>query len=112
MNLAEIESKVHAAIDAEDAPTIEAYAEHCAERIGDIGVLLCMAVIGAEHSGWSSVMAVAAQKEPDLADALEKLEDHITRERAAFTELYAQKIDDDNEAYQLAKAELDRECKR
>lgn len=112
MNLAEIESMVHAAIDAGDEVTIEAYAEHCAERLEDIGVMLCLALIGIGGREFASVMAVAAQKTPDLADALEKLEDHIQRSRALFTEQRAQKLSDEIEDEEMRRAEMNKEFSR
>lgn len=112
MNLRQIESSVHEAIDAGDTETVEAYAEHCGQSLNELGELLCLEIINVDAPRWASVMAVAAQKAPGLADALEKIEEHITRQRAAFIEQRAQAIDDAAEHDAMCRAELNSELRR
>ena len=112
MNIRQIELSIHEAIDAGSADTVEAYAEHCAERLYELGELLCLAIINVDAPRWASVMAVAAQKAPGLADALEKIEEHITRQRAAFIEKRAQAIDDAAEHGAMCRAELNSDLRR
>ena len=57
-------------------------------------------------------MAVASQKAPALADALESIEQHIDRNRAAFIESRASKLDDLSEHDKQCLAELQAELNR
>lgn len=112
MTLSDIESSVHEAIDAGDPVTLELYAERCAESLNELGELLCAAIIGTDHRAWASVMAAAAQKAPALADALEAVEQHCDRSRAAFIELRALKLADAAEHDKQMLAELQSELNR
>lgn len=112
MTIQEIEQSVHEAIDAGDSNTLELYAEHCAESLAELGESLCLAVIEMDRPQWLAVMSVASQKAPKLADALEAIEEHITRERAAFIESRALKISDEAEHDAMCRAELNRELRR
>lgn len=115
MNLAEIEYSVHEALDAGDPDTLEMFAAHCAENLAELGEVLCAAIIGTDHRAWASVMAVAAQKSPGLADALESIEAHIDRRRASFIESRARNIADaaehDMQCLAELQAELNGECR-
>lgn len=112
MSIREIEQSIHEAIDAGDSDTLDAYAEHCAESLNELGELACRAVIGTGYPAWLSIMAVASQKSPALAGALEAIEEHITRQRAVFIEQRAQSLADqaEHEAQQLA--DLNEEFRR
>src|SRR3990172_9101710 len=94
MNLAEIEQSVHEAIDAGDSETLGYFAEHCAESMNPLVEALCLAIIGTDFRAWASLMAVASQKSPDLADALGSIERHIDKQRASFIESRARKLSD------------------
>lgn len=109
MNLAEIESSVHEAIDAGDPDTIEMYAEHVAESMNPLVEALCLAIIGMDFRAWASVMAVAAQKSTALADALESIEAHCDRQRASFIEARARNLADAAEHHAQMLAELNGE---
>lgn len=114
MTLADIESSIHESIDSGDPDTLEHYAEHVAESMNPLTEALCLAIIGTDYSAWASVMAVASQKAPALADALESIERHIDRQRASFIEARARNIADaaEHDAQMLAQmnAELNRGC--
>lgn len=112
MTIRQIEQGLHEAIDAGDSDALEQYAEHCAQNLNELGELLCLAVIGMGHPAWLAVMAVASQRAPKLADALESIEEHITRQRAGFIEARAQKISDAAEHDAMCRADLDRELRR
>lgn len=110
----EIEESVLQALDEGHEPTIESYAEFAAGHI-DMGALteaLCLAIIGTDYSAWVSVMAVAAQNAPAMADALESIEAHIDRQRAAFIESRALKLSDEAEHNAQLLAELNAELNR
>lgn len=109
MSLAEIEQSLHEAIDAGDTDTLEHYAEHVAESMNPLTEALCLAIIGSDYSAWTSVMAVAAQKAPALADALESIDAHIDRQRASFIEARARNIADAAEHNSQMLAELNDE---
>lgn len=111
MNIREIESAVHEALDAGDIDTVERYAEHCAEGLCELGESLCLAIIGTDYRAWASILAVVSQKSPALADSLEAIEEHITRQRAAFIEKRAQQIDDQAEHDAMCRAEVNAEFK-
>lgn len=112
MSIRQIEQGLHEAIDAGDSETLELYAEHCAESLNELGESLCLAVIGMGHPAWLAVMAVASQRAPKLADALESIEEHISRQRAGFIEALALKISDEAEHDAMCRADLDRELRR
>lgn len=112
MHLTKIEQSLHEAIDAGDTDTLERYAEHAAESMNPLTEALCLAIIGTDYSAWVSVMAVAAQKAPALADALESIEKHINRQRAAFIESRALKLSDEAEHNAQLLAELNAELNR
>lgn len=112
MTLNEIETSVHEAIDAGDANTLEHYAEHVAESINPLTEALCLAIIGMDFRAWASVMAAASQKSPALADALESIERHIDRQRAAFIERRARRLSDEAEHNAQLLAELNAELSR
>lgn len=112
MNLAEIEISVHEAIDAGDTDTLEHYAEHVAESMNPLVEALCLAIIGMDFRAWASVMAVAAQKSPGLADALEAVERHVDKQRASFIEVRARNLDDAAEHHAQCLAELQAELNR
>ena len=112
MTLTEIESSVHEALDAGDPETLEMYAAHCAESMNELSELLCAAIIGTDHRAWASVLAVASQKAPALADTLEAVEQHIDRNRAAFIEYRASKLADLSEHDKQCLAELQAELNR
>ena len=112
MTLAEIEQSVHEALDAGDHDTLALYAEHAAESMNPLVEALCLAVIGTDYRAWSSVMAVASQKAPALADSLESIERHIDRNRAAFIESRASKLADEAEHNAQCLAELQAELNR
>lgn len=109
MNLADIEVSIHEAIDAGDPDTIEMYAAHAAESLAELGELLCAAIIGTDHRAWHSVMALAHQKSPALADALEAIEQHCDRQRASFIEARARNLADAAEHNAQCLAELQAE---
>ena len=104
MNLAEIEQSVHESIDAGDPDTLDLYAEHAAESMNPLVEALCLAIIRTDFRAWHSVMALTCQKSPALADALESIEAHIDKQRAAFTEARASKLADlsEHDAQMLA----------
>jgi hypothetical protein len=112
MHLKEIKQSIREALDADDTETHELYAVHCAERLNELGETLCLAIKRTDLRAWQSLMAVAAQKAPALADALEAIEEHITRQRATFIEQRAQNLADqaEHEAQQLA--DLNEEFRR
>lgn len=112
MTLADLEQQIHDAIEAEDSETLELYAEYSAERLNELGETLCLAVIGADFRAWASVMAVAAQKLPALASALEAIEEHVTRSRAAFIEQLARRRADEIEHNAQQSAELEEVFRR
>lgn len=112
MTLADLEQQIHDAIEAGDSETLELYAEYSAEQLNELGETLCLAVIAADFRAWASVMAVAAQKLPALASALEAIEEHITRSRAAFIEQLAQKRADEIEHSAQCRGELNHEFRR
>lgn len=112
MNLSEIETSVHEAIDSGDHDTLERYAEHVAESMNPLTEALCLAIIGMDFRAWASVIAVSAQKAPALADALESIERHIDRQRAAFIESRALKLSDEAEHNSQLLAELNAELNR
>lgn len=103
MNLAQHKQLIHKALDAGDSDTVELYAEHCAQELNELGEELCAAVIHADGIAWAAVMAVAAQSAPGLADALEKIEEHVRREQDAF--------EDKRAAAQMDEAEHDAQCR-
>lgn len=112
MNLAKIEQSLHEAIDAGDTDTLEHYAEHVAESMNPLTEALCLAIIGMDFRAWASVMAVAAQKAPALADALESIEKHIDKQRAAFIERRSRRLSDEAEHNAQMLAELQAELNR
>lgn len=112
MTLSEIETSVHASIDAGDSETLGYFAEHCAESMNPLVEALCLAIIRTDYHAWASVMAVAAQKSPKLADALEAIEQHCDRSRAAFIEKRAMKLADMSEHDKQCLAELQAELNR
>ena len=112
MNLAEIEQSVHGSIDAGDPTTLALYAEHAAETMTPLVEALCLAIIRTDFRAWASVMAVAAQKSPALADALESIERHIDKQRASFIEARASKLSDEAEHNAQCLAELQAELNR
>lgn len=112
MTLSEIEQSVHESLDSDDPETLEMYASHCAESLNELSEMLCAAIIGTDHRAWASVMAVAAQKATKLADALESIEQHIDRNRAAFIESRASKLADLSEHDKQMLAELQAELNR
>lgn len=112
MSLAEIEQSLHEAIDAGDTDTLEHYAEHVAESMNPLVEALCLAIIGMDFRAWASVMAMAAQKSPALADALEAVEQHVDRQRASFIEKRARNIADASEHDAQMLAELNSELNR
>lgn len=112
MHLAKIEQSLHEAIDAGDTDTLEYYAEHVAESMNPLTEALCLAIIGTDYIAWASVMAVASQKAPALADALESIERHIDRQRAVFIEARARNIADAAEHDAQCLAELQAELNR
>ena len=112
MSIRQIEQGLHEAIDAGDSETLELYAEHCAESLNELGESLCLAVIGINHVDWSDLISVASRRAPKLADALEAIEEHITRQRAGFIEARAQKISDAAEHDAMCRADLNRELRR
>lgn len=112
MSLAEIEQSLHEAIDSGDTDTLEYYAEHVAESMNPLTEALCLAIIRTDYSAWASVMAVASQKAPALADALESIERHIDRQRAAFIEHRASKLSDEAEHNAQMLSELNAELSR
>lgn len=111
MTLSDIETSVHESIDSGDPDTLEFYAVHCAEGLAELGELLCLSIINTNHVDWSDIISVAARREPALASALEAIEQHCDRQRAAFIEQRARNIQDvaDHNAICLAElqAELD-----
>lgn len=109
MNLAEIESSVHEAIDAGDPDTLEMYSVHCAEKLNELGEILCAAIIATDYLSWASTVAVASQKSPALAEALEAIEQHCDRSRAAFIEARARNLADAEEHNSQMLAELNDE---
>lgn len=113
MTMSDIEQSVHESIDSGDPDTLALYAEHCADSMNPLVEALCLAIIRTDFRAWAFVMAVAAQKSPGLADALESIERHIDRQRASFIEQRARNIQDvaDHNAICLAElqAELNRE---
>lgn len=115
MTLSEIEISIHESIDAGDADTLEMYSAHCAEHLNELAEMLCLAIIGTDHRAWASVMALASQKSPALADALESIEQHIDRSRAGFIEARARNLADaaEHNAQCLAElqSELNGECR-
>lgn len=112
MMLSEIEQSLHESIDSGDPDTLALYAEHCAESMNPLVEALCLAIIGTDFRAWASVMAVAAQKSPSLADALEAIEAHIDKQRASFIESRASKLDDLSEHDKQCLAELQAELNR
>ena len=112
MTLAEIEQSVHESIDAGDPDTMALYAEHAAESMNPLVEALCLAIIGTDFRAWASLMAVAAQKSPAMADALESIERHIDKQRAAFIEARASKLADLSEHDAQMLAELQAELNR
>lgn len=112
MTFADIESSLHEAIDNGDPDTLEYYAEHIVESMNPLAEALCLAIIGMDFRAWASVLAVAAQKSPALADALESIERHIDRQRAAFIESRANKLSDEAEHNAQMLAELNAELNR
>lgn len=112
MTLNDIESSAHEAIDAGNPETLGLYAEHCAESLNELGEMLCLAIISTDHRAWASVMAVAAQTSPALADSLESIEQHIDRQRAAFIEKRARNLADAAEHNAQCLAELQAELNR
>lgn len=112
MILSEIESSVHESIDACDPDTLALYAEHCAESMNPLVEALCAAIIGTDYHAWASLMAVASQKAPALADALESIEQHIDRNRAAFIESRARNLADLSEHDKQMLAQLQAELNR
>ncbi|MFP5419909.1 MAG: hypothetical protein ACLGID_00380 [Gammaproteobacteria bacterium] len=112
MSIRQIEQSLHEAIDAGESETLELYAEHCAESLNELGESLCLAVIGMGHPAWLAVMAVASQRAPKLADALESIEEHISRQRASFIEARALNISDAAEHDAMCRAELNSELRR
>lgn len=112
MTLADIESSIHESIDSGDPDTLEHYAEHVAESMNPLTEALCLAIIGTNYGAWTSVMAVAAQKAPAMADALESIEEHIDRQRASFIEARARSIADAAEHNAQLLAELNAELNR
>lgn len=106
MKLGEIETSVHESIDSGDPETLEMYAANCAESMNELSELLCAAIIGTDHRDWASLLAVASQKAPALADALESIEQHIDRNRAAFIESRARNIQDVADHNAICLAEL------
>ena len=110
--LNQIERRLHESIDAGDPDTLELYAEHVAESMNPLTEALCLAIIETDRNAWVSVMAVAAQKSPKLADALEAIERHIDKQRAAFIESRARNIQDVAEHNSQCLAELQDELNR
>lgn len=112
MTLSEIEATVHESIDAGDSETLLLYAEHAAEHLHELGEVLCAAIIGANHVDWSDIISVASRRDPALADALEAIDRHIDRERAAFIEQRARSLADEAEHNAQCLAELNAELNR
>lgn len=112
MEIRQIEEAIHEAIDNGEESAVSAYAEHCAKELCGLFEAQCVAIILADYKAWVSVMAVAAQKAPALADALEQIERGIDRQRATFIEKHAQKISDQREHEAQCRAELNIELRR
>lgn len=112
MTLSEIEATVHESLDAGDPETLELYAEHAAESLAELGEILCAAITATDYRAWASVLVVAEQKSPGLADALEAVAQHVDRQRAAFIEKRARSLADEAEHNAQCLAELNAELNR
>ncbi|WP_324731010.1 hypothetical protein [Pseudomonas paeninsulae] len=98
MNLNELEQHIHDAIEAGDRDTLELYAEYAAERLNELGEVLCLAVIRQDLAA--------------LARAVEVIEHHVDRSRAAFTGALALKRMGQVEHEAQCRAELNVELRR
>lgn len=102
------ERAVHQALDAGDADTLSEFADFAAGEIDDkhIGALL-LTILQADSSRWAFMLAGVRQYSPDLADAINKLENELERQRAKFIEEYASFQLEQADADEMAMAEID-----
>ena len=77
MNYTNLKQGVSFELDAELIETQELYAEHCAQKLDELGEVLCLAIIRDNGVGRSVQMALSA------------VEAHIERSRGAFIESLA-----------------------
>jgi hypothetical protein len=102
MNLQQIEERIHAAIDAGDERTLDAYAEHSANWLcPKLVTETCRALLTEPRRGtWSELMAIIMDRAPDLALVIFKIDAHTDKHRAEFMDCEARNVLEQNEAAQ------------
>ena len=86
------EQGIHDALEAGDDITLEAFAEFAAGEINDKHIAaVLLATLQADSARWAFMLAGVRAHCPDLAEAIDKLENELERKRAAFIEHEARK---------------------
>lgn len=102
------ERAVHQALDAGDADTLAEFADFAAGEIdGKHIAALLLSVLQADSARWAFMLAGVRQYSPELADAIDRLENELERQRAKFIEAYASFQLEQTDADEMAKAEVD-----
>lgn len=105
------EQAIHDALEAGDERMLQAFADFAAGEIDDKHVAALLLTILQADNKWPFTLLGIRIRNPELADAIDKLENELERQRAHFIEAQACCSMRDEEARQLAAAELDRESR-
>lgn len=85
------EQAIHDQLEAKNPELIRGWAEHAGQWVSaDLSADVCEGIILAQDN-WPRVIATIQQIAPDLAAALSKLDTHVDRHRAEFTEEEAER---------------------
>lgn len=97
------EQSIHDLLEADDPDTLADFADFAAGEIDDkhVAALLLAILQSGNHTRWSFLLATVRQYAPDLADAIDTLENALERQRAKFIESEAREL--------LAQADLSNE---
>lgn len=104
------EHAVHQQLEAGDIDMLAEFADFAAGEIDSnhTGALL-LAILLADSSRWAFMLANVRQYSPDLAEAIDKLENELERKRAKFIERHAAVMVKELEAIQDAAAAYGKE---
>ena len=101
------ERAVHEALDAGDETTLAEFADFAAGEIAGKHIdALLLAILQADADRWAFMLAGIRLHSPDLADAIDKLENELERQRAKFIEAYADFKLEQAGLDEMAKAEI------
>lgn len=90
------EQAIHEAIDQGDERTLDAYGEHAGTWLdGELSTSICVGLLHAQYAtrrgDWPGLLAIIMDRSPELALALVKLDQHISKHRAEFMEDHSQR---------------------